>query len=187
MARRMLGHRLHARRQQPGGKGGPHLADCIRVGGEGAVADHVVGARHRAVQHGGAHDLKPGLRRIQPDQRPGQPRGAQPGGAVCRIELAEPRRWRMRRPVRRAQAGDAAALLVHHRHRQRRQDAGEMAGQLAKLRRVGDIAREQDHAEGAMLPQHGDLGRRKRGTGDPDNAGLQIHRDLLRARSARGE
>ena len=51
-------------------------------------------------------------------------------------------------PVRRPQARDPAAFLIHHQHGVRRQDAAQVGGQRGKLRRGLDVAREQDDAAG---------------------------------------
>ncbi len=61
-------------------------------------------------------------------------------------------------------------------HGQRRQHPGELRRQRGQLRRVVDVAGEQDHPGRAVVAEQRDLVRRERRPGDPDDGGLHAPR-----------
>ena len=71
-----------------------------------------------------------------------------------------------------AEAGDAAALLIHHQHGVARQDPPQGSDQGAKLRGIVDVAREQDRARRGVGAEQGRFVRQQDGAGDADDGGL---------------
>ncbi len=161
VARRVLGHRLHAGREQPLGHRVAEFGDRIRVGAEGAVADHVAGTRPAQIEHRSGHDVEPGRAGLRPDQRAVQPGGAQSGLPITGVQRADGGGGGMRHPVRRSQTGDAAAFLVEHQHRVGGQHGPQIGHQARELGGIGDVAAEQDDAGRRTGSQQSPLGFRK--------------------------
>ncbi len=157
---------------RPAATARPSRATVSRIGREGAVADDVAGARQAEVQHRRGCHVEAGGSAVQADQRAGQERGAQPGGAVAGEAPAERGRRRMRSPMRRAEAGDAAALLVHHQHGVARQDPPQRCGERRQLRWVEDVAREQDRAGRRVGAEQSRFVGQQVWAGDADDGGL---------------
>ncbi len=81
--------------------------------------------------------------------------------------------------MRRAQPGDAAAFLVHEQARPLRQRLTQSADQAGELRRVLDVAREQDRARGRLGTEQRGLFVAERWAGHADDRGLHWLRPSL--------
>ena len=121
------------------------------------------------VEHWCGSHIEAGGDAIQPDQRASEKRGAQPRRAIAGEAPAERRGGRVRAPVRRPQTGDSPALLVDHQHRCRRQSAAQGGDECGKLRRIVDVAREQDHAGRRMAVEQVRFFREQYRAGDADD------------------
>ena len=172
MPGRVLAHRLHAGRQQAGGHGPPEPRHHQRIRRERTVADHVAGPRHCQVEHRRGGHVEAGGGAIQADQRTGEERGAQPGGRIAGEAATERCRRRLRPPVWRPQTRDPAALLIHHQHGIVWQDTPQRRDQVTELRRVVDVAREQDHPGWRVVTQQRRFFREERRAGDAHDGGL---------------
>src|SRR5207344_63074 len=102
--RNVLDHRQHASGKGPLDHGAAEVADDVRIEAEGAVADDVMGAGFRNIEHWRAIDVDARLAELLGNQpRPGKSRGPSAFG-VIQIEVAiEPRRRHLA-PMWRSQA-----------------------------------------------------------------------------------
>jgi hypothetical protein len=154
----MLDHRQHAAVDQPVGHRPAEQGDRGGVGGEGPVADDVVGAGRRHVEHRRAVDGDAEVRQLQRDQG-----GVEPGRRDRRRlrpseQLTEAPGRRRFAPVRRAQSGDAATLLVdQHRRVGAADGVAQRRGQRADLVRRLAVAGEQDEAGGIGVAEEAPL------------------------------
>jgi hypothetical protein len=142
------------------------------VAGEGPVANDVVRAGDGEIQNRGGGDGEPGGPAVEADQGAGQPSGPQTG---ARFGLEQPSECGGRRvgaPVRRAQAGDPAALLIHHQVGIGGQHGPQRGDQAGELLGVFDVARKQDDAGRRKRPEQGSLLRQQNRSGDADDGGL---------------
>ena len=150
MAGGMLGHRLDAGGEQPRRHRRPQRRHGFGRFGEGAVADHRIGAGKREIENRRGDDveawpIEAGGAALGPDRRPVQPGGAQPGGRIARMQRPDRGGRGMAQPVRRAQPRDPAALLIQHKHRLWRQHAAQIGDQPGQPGGRIDITPEQDH------------------------------------------
>ena len=166
VARRVLAHRLHA-------------------GGEQARGQRTSQARHGGGRLRARLDRRsPRARPERPDPAPVRPPRRSPAAAQSR-PISAPvsqaarsparalgRRW-MRPPMRRTQARDAPALLIHHQQRASRQDPAEVGDQRGKLLRALDVACEQDDAARWIGAKQRSLLGCQRQSANPDDGGLQ--------------
>jgi hypothetical protein len=74
--------------------------------------------------------------------------------------------------VRRAQAGDPAALLIHHHIGIRGQDRPQRGDQAGELLRVFNVAGKQDDPAGRKSPEQGNFRVQQDGSGDADDGGF---------------
>ncbi len=176
VAGNVLHHGQHAAGHQPVGHRAADLGHRRRRGAVGAVADDVVGAGYRNVEHRRAIDVDADILEVvrhQPGAEPGE-RGRRP--VEARVGPAR----RVGRPVRRAHPLHPAALLVDQDRRVGPADrVAERGGQRAHLVGRADVALEQDEAPGPHVPEEGGLLRREGPAGAAEDQGTGGHRDGL--------
>ena len=162
----MAGDMLHDRQdtavQQAVNLGPAQRDDGVGVMGKSPVADDVMGAGDRDIQHRQAvHiDAQPG--QVMGDQA-GIEIGGLPGGLrIGLVQGAETGGRRALAPLGRLEAGDAAAFLVNQDGRVTIVNRGaQLFNQIAHLRRTADVAREENEPPGAGLAKEIPFGRRQ--------------------------
>ncbi len=173
----VLDHRQDAAGQQTLGGGAAQLRHQGRLAGVGAVADDVVSAGHRHVQHRQA---------VDGDPDPAQVVGHQPGPETDQFagrqrvvgRLEEGVGGRVFGPVRRAHALDPTALLVDQDRRVGIVDGlAQLVSQGAQLVGVVDVAAEDDEAPWAGVGEEDLLLRRQ------PKAGAAVDRRRARHRT----
>jgi hypothetical protein len=74
--------------------------------------------------------------------------------------------------VRRTEAGNPAAFLIHHHVGVGGQDGPQFGDQARELLRVFDVAGKQDDSGGRKRPEQGSLLRQQDRSGDADDGGF---------------
>jgi len=142
-------------RQQPLGRRSPQHGHRRRILAIGAVADDVVSAGHRHVQHRHEIDVDPDLLQVMRHQPRAQPR--QFTGfhrVVRRLQISVARR--VFGPVRRPHPLDPSALLIDQDRRFGIADGGpQFVGERPHLLRRVDVSPEQDEPPRPRLGEEG--------------------------------
>ncbi len=158
VAGHVLHDRQHAAGLQPVRSRLPQGSDGLRIPAIGAIADHVMDAFHRHVQHGQAIDGNAEAGEIERVQARHQPGGAQTLLAVLLVERADGGGIRIGRHERRADALHAASLLIDQHGGIRPADAVAHGGdEIGDLRCFADVPAEENEAPGPLIAEEGDL------------------------------
>ena len=146
---------------------------ALLAAAERAVTDHGGRARRRQVENRGAVHVDSERREVGGDPPGVQRRRLRRGAAVGARRLAEAPRRRRTAPVRRAQAGDAAAFLVDQHRRVGAADGlAERPHQRREpLRRVA-VAREDDQPQRIVALEQAPLVVAEDGAGAAEDDGL---------------
>ena len=143
---------------------------------KGAVADHRIGARHRHIRDRHAIDIDAHERKIGRDQPRAKPRRRKARCAIAVVKFAIGGPRRIIRPMRRAEALHAAALLVDE-HRGVAADRGaEIVDQPTQRVRARDIALENDQTPWLRIAEERAFRVGQRRSGNAGYEGAHVRR-----------
>ena len=149
----MLEHRQHAASHQPVRDRARDRRDLVGGIAISTVANHWVGARDRHIGDRQTIDIDADAARSAAISRAPRSRGREPGCGVPIVDAAVGGARRIGRPMRRAQALHAAALLIDQHRCIASHGLAKMTHQAAHLRRSLDVALEEDQPPGRALAQ----------------------------------
>ncbi len=121
---------------------------------------------------GAAATVNPAARQSRPIRAPVSQAARRPALGFGFEQPSERGGRRVGAPVRRAQAGDPAALLIHHQVGVGGQHGPQRGDQAGELLGVFDVAGKQDDAGRRKRPEQGSLLRQQDRSGDADDGGF---------------
>jgi hypothetical protein len=176
----VLDHRGHAALGEALAPGEAERRHRVRPARERAVADDVVAARLRHVEHRRAIDVDGERRQLVRDETRVEPAGGDRRLGIALVEVAEHGGGRRMAPMRRPQARDASALLVdEHRCVRYARGFAQIGDQRLHLRRRFAIAPEQDEPGRPHLAEKRALFTKQRRPRAAEDGGGERARALL--------
>ncbi len=142
---------------------------------ESPVSDHSVGAGDRQVRDRRAVHVDADRAQLRADQPPAEFRRGEPPAGIGFVKRRIGRGCRIGRPMRRRQPLHPAALLIYEDGRVPADGVAKLRRQSGNLRRIVDIAPEQDQAPGRALPQERFLLEADAGSGESGDERARRH------------